>query len=38
MELRIGCCGFPVARRRYFEQFSMLEDAIRFEELVRSGC
>jgi uncharacterized protein YecE (DUF72 family) len=25
MAIKIGCCGFPVARRRYCEQFSRVE-------------
>ncbi len=25
MALKIGCCGFPAARRRYCEQFSRVE-------------
>lgn len=25
MAVRVGCCGFPVARRRYFETFSAVE-------------
>jgi uncharacterized protein YecE (DUF72 family) len=33
MGLRIGCCGFPVARRRYFEQFSTVEIQQSFYQL-----
>jgi uncharacterized protein YecE (DUF72 family) len=33
MELRIGCCGFPVARRRYFEQFRTVEIQQTFYQL-----
>jgi uncharacterized protein YecE (DUF72 family) len=25
MEIKIGCCGFPMARRRYFQRFSTVE-------------
>jgi uncharacterized protein YecE (DUF72 family) len=25
MEIHIGCCGFPVSRKRYFETFSVVE-------------
>lgn len=25
MAIKVGCCGFPMARRRYFEQFSTVE-------------
>ncbi len=33
MEVKIGCCGFPVARRRYFEQFSAVEIQQTFYQL-----
>ena len=33
MEIKIGCCGFPVARRRYFEQFSTVEIQQTFYQL-----
>jgi uncharacterized protein YecE (DUF72 family) len=25
MDIRIGCCGFPVAREKYFQQFNVVE-------------
>jgi len=33
MDFKIGCCGFPVARRRYFEQFSVVEIQQTFYQL-----
>ena len=33
MDVKIGCCGFPVARRRYFEQFSVVEIQQTFYQL-----
>jgi uncharacterized protein YecE (DUF72 family) len=33
MAIKIGCCGFPVARRRYFEQFSTVEIQQSFYQL-----
>ena len=33
MAIKIGCCGFPVARQRYFEQFSAVEIQQTFYQL-----
>jgi len=33
MAIKIGCCGFPVARRRYFERFSVVEIQQTFYQL-----
>jgi uncharacterized protein YecE (DUF72 family) len=33
MGVRIGCCGFPVSRQRYFEQFSTVEIQQTFYQL-----
>ena len=33
MGIKIGCCGFPVARQRYFEQFSVVEIQQTFYQL-----
>lgn len=33
MGIRIGCCGFPVARQRYFGQFSTVEIQQTFYQL-----
>jgi uncharacterized protein YecE (DUF72 family) len=33
MAIKIGCCGFPVARRRYFEQFFTVEIQQTFYQL-----
>jgi hypothetical protein len=33
MAIKIGCCGFPVARQKYFEQFSTVEIQQTFYQL-----
>jgi uncharacterized protein YecE (DUF72 family) len=33
MAIKIGCCGFPVARQRYFEQFTVVEIQQSFYQL-----
>ena len=33
MAIKIGCCGFPVARRKYFEQYSVVEIQQAFYQL-----
>ncbi|RLG81615.1 MAG: DUF72 domain-containing protein [Thermoprotei archaeon] len=34
-ELKIGCCGFPVSRKRYFSEFSVVELQNTFYDLPR---
>jgi uncharacterized protein YecE (DUF72 family) len=33
MAIKVGCCGFPIARGRYFEQFSTVEIQQTFYQL-----
>jgi uncharacterized protein YecE (DUF72 family) len=33
MDIKIDCCGFPVARRRYFQRFSTVEIQQTFYQL-----
>lgn len=35
MAVRVGCCGFPVARRKYFDTFSAVEVQQTFYQLPR---
>ena len=39
LQVKVGCCGFAAAQKRYFELFNnhaMKEDALRFLEIIRS--
>jgi hypothetical protein len=38
-QIKVGCCGFAAAQKRYFELFNnntMKEDALRFLEIIRA--
>ncbi|MGB9880578.1 MAG: DUF72 domain-containing protein, partial [Anaerolineae bacterium] len=35
MIIHIGCCGFPVARNKYYERFSLVELQETFYRLPR---
>ena len=35
MEVKIGCCGFPVARKKYFQSFNLVEIQETFYRLPR---
>ncbi|RLG47392.1 MAG: DUF72 domain-containing protein, partial [Thermoproteota archaeon] len=37
MEVKVGCCGFPVARSRYFEEFGLVEIQKTFYRIPREG-
>jgi len=37
MKVRIGCCGFPVGKSRYYERFPVVELQKTFYQLPQSA-